>query len=336
MAIPGFLRGTFNARLGSKSISSLATAAYEPEKIRPTNVLPEDFMTFWDQAKEAASKIPMDAQMSSWPEKSTDKVKVFKVSFQNFRAGSRIYGILSMPNREGKFPAVLLVPGAGIRPYTGDQALAERGLITLQIGIHGIPVDLPAELYSNLAAGALSAYNSINLDDRDNYYYKRVYLGCIRANDFLISLPEFDGVNLGVSGGSQGGALAITTAALDPRVKVLRSNYPALSDVTGYLYGRAGGWPHLFFGSNDRLNNKPDRIKVTQYYDVANFARFVKVPGFYSWGFNDLTCPPTSIYAAYNVITAPKELLVVKETGHNTVPAQVKAYTDWLVSKLVK
>ena len=47
-----------------------------------------------------------------------------------------------------------------------------------------------------------------------------------------------------------------------------------------------------------------------------NFARRVTVPGLYSWGFNDETCPPTSMYAAYNVITAPKRLMLAYDTGH--------------------
>ena len=102
------------------------------------------------------------------------------------------------------------------------------------------------EVYGNLASGALRSYYTLNLHDRDKFYYKRVYLATVRSNDFLTSLPQYDGRNLGVIGGSQGGALAIVTAALDPRVKYLAAYYPALSDLTGYLQGRAGGWPHYF------------------------------------------------------------------------------------------
>ena len=70
-------------------------------------------------------------------------------------------------------------------------------------------------------AGPLAGYWNYNLDDKDRYYYKRVYLGCVSANDFITSLPQYDGTNLGVTGGSQGGALSIITAALDTRVKYL-------------------------------------------------------------------------------------------------------------------
>jgi len=159
------------------------------------------------------------------------------------KGASRFYGILAVPKAEGRFPALMNPPGAGARPYRGLVDVAERGYITLQVGIHGIPVDLPAEVYEGLLAGAFGSgrgYTAFNLDDRDRYYYRRVYLGCLRANDFLVSHPKWDGKNLIVTGGSQGGALTIVTAGLDPRVTALASLLPALSDLAGYLKGRAG------------------------------------------------------------------------------------------------
>jgi cephalosporin-C deacetylase-like acetyl esterase len=226
------------------------------------------------------------------------------------------------------------VPGAGIRPYNGDIANAEKGMITLMIGIHGIPVNLDVSIYNNLGAGALNGYQAFNLENKDRFYYKRVYMGCVRANDFLVSLPQFDGVNLGVTGGSQGGALSIVTAPLDARVKYLAAFYPALSDITGYLHGRAGGWPHLFNKDNLAFHNSKEKIETIGYYDVVNFARQLKTPGMYSWGFNDETCPPTSMYASYNVINAPKILFLALETGHWTFPEQNEKMTNWIVDKL--
>jgi cephalosporin-C deacetylase-like acetyl esterase len=174
------------------------------------------------------------------------------------------------------------------------------------------------------------------MDSRDNFYYRRVYLGCIRANDFLTNLPQYDGKNLAVYGGSQGGALSIITASLDKRVKYLASYYPALCDLTGYLKGRAGGWPHYFAENNIASfnNNTKDKINTAGYYDVVNFARNLTIPGIYSWGFNDETCPPTSTFAAYNVIKAPKELFLAEETGHWTFPEQQEKVNSWLLSKL--
>jgi cephalosporin-C deacetylase-like acetyl esterase len=69
---------------------------------------------------------------------------------------------------------------------------------------------------------------------------------------------------------------------------------------------------------------------------VVNFARLVKVPGFYSWGYNDTTCPPTSMFAAYNVIKAPKTLLIAEETGHWKYPEQNEASWIWIMQFLSK
>ncbi|HVG15419.1 MAG TPA: acetylxylan esterase, partial [Chitinophagaceae bacterium] len=243
MQAPGFLRCTVTAILDGKQYTKTATAGFDPLKIVPTVSNPADFTQFWNKAKSELAMVPMDARMTLMPERSTEKVNVYHVNLQNFRVGSRLYGILCVPKKEGKFPALLTVPGAGVRPYNGNIAMAERGLITFEIGIHGVPVNMDASVYNSLGAGALNGYQNFNLDDRDRFYYKRVYLGCIRANDFIFSLPQFDGKNLAVTGGSQGGALSIVAAALDTRIKWLAAYYPALSDVTGYLKGRAGGWP---------------------------------------------------------------------------------------------
>jgi cephalosporin-C deacetylase-like acetyl esterase len=164
-------------------------------------------------------------------------------------------------------------------------------------------------------------------------YYKRVYLGCIRAVDYIFTLDEFDGENIGVTGGSQGGALSIVTASLDDRIKYLTCAFPALCDLTGYLEDRAGGWPHMF---KNEFTNKPDKIETSKYYDVVNFARSINIPGLYTWGFNDNVCPPTSMHAAYNVITASKELYLVQETAHWGYPEQWNKIADWMTEQLKK
>ena len=132
----------------------------------------------------------------------------YHVSFQNQRAGSRIYGMLSVPARPGRYPAMLVVPGAGVRPYFPSIATARRGVIHLAIGIHGIPVDRDSLLYNELRASALQTYWTYGIEDRDRYYYNRVFVGVLRAGDFIYSLPQFDGTNYVVQGGSQGGGLA--------------------------------------------------------------------------------------------------------------------------------
>ncbi|MCU0454684.1 MAG: acetylxylan esterase [Bacteroidales bacterium] len=330
LKVPGFYRLRVWAVVDGRRYEGLATAGFEPEKIKPTVTDPADFDAFWNEAISEARKLSLDPIITLMPERCTSDVNVYHIRFQNNSFGSRIYGILAVPKRPGKYPAILKVPGAGIRPYAGDTRLASMGFITLEIGIHGIPVNLDAQVYANLNAGALAGYNAIRMNDKNSHYYKRVYVGCVRAVDFIFTLPEFDGTNVAVTGGSQGGALTIVTAGLDKRIKYAAAMYPALCDHTGYLNNRAGGWPHYFKNTPP----KPGEVETLQYYDVVNFAKRVKVPGFYTWGFNDLTCPPTSMYSAYNVITAPKELRLFLETGHWTFPEQSEMLNNWLAGKL--
>lgn len=334
MTQPGFLRCIATVEKNGRTYRGLATAAFHPEDIKPTQHEPKDFDEFWAAGKAALAKLPIDAKITPLPEYGNSSVDCSQVNLQNVGNGntpSRFYGILCEPKAPGKYPALLSVPGAGVRPYRGLADVAAKGIITLQVGIHGIPVILDQSVYDSLASGALANYPTFGLDHRDRYYYRRVYLGCVRANDFLVSLPKFDGTNLVVTGGSQGGALSIVTAGLDPRVRGLAAYYPALADVTGYLQNRAGGWPHMFrVVDGPQSQRTPEKIETSRYYDVVNFARRVKVPGLYSWGFNDETCPPTSTFSAYNVIPGRKKLLLALETGHNNIPEQVAEVQAWL------
>ncbi|MDP2982354.1 MAG: acetylxylan esterase [Candidatus Latescibacter sp.] len=330
MSVPGFLQCSASVTVEGREYSGIGAAGFEPLKIRPSSEPPADFADFWEKGKADLARIPMDARVTLLPEKCTSTLNVYHVNLQSWGM-SRLYGILCVPKKAGKYPALLRVPGAGVRPYNGDTAMADKGMITLEIGIHGIPVTMEPGVYADLSKGALGSYWTYNLDNRDTYYFRRVYLGCIRALDFITSLPEYDGERLAVTGSSQGGALTVATSALDPRVKWMGVYCPALCDVTGYLNGRAGGWPHMFATPNSRTR---DRVDSAKYYDVTCFARLLKIPGIYSWGFVDATCPPTSMFAAYNAITAPKELYLVLDSGHWNYPEQSERINNWLTLKM--
>lgn len=328
---PGFLTCEVSLNYDGKEYKDWSSAAFEPEKIKPTTTLPDDFRQFWDSTRLALSKIPIETKMVLVPELCTDKVNVYDVNFRNIKG--RVYGYVCIPSKPGKYPAVLYAPWAGVYAAVPEISAAEKGFITFSFNIHGIPNTLNKQVYVDLGEGALRNYPFINLDNREDYYYNRVYMAGVRSIDFLTSLPEFDGSNLGVIGLSQGGGLSIIIAALDKRVKYLSVTYPALCDLTGYLFNRAGGWPHLF---RTELSDKKDKIETSRYYDVANFARFITVPGIYTWGCNDATCPPTSMFAAYNVVTAPKVLHIYQDRKHESYPEQRDLVNDWLLDKLTK
>jgi cephalosporin-C deacetylase len=338
---PGFLRCIAETEVGGRRYRGLATAAFAPESIEPTQVDPAGFDAFWEKGLKQLAGVPMEPEVTLLPDACTDLLNVYHVSFRTVDSGwagaARIYGILCEPKAPGRYPALLRLPGAGVRPYAGDKSTAARGFITLEIGIHGLPVNLPKEVYDRLHAGALLGYWMFNLDNKDAYYFRRVHLGCVRANDFLASRPGWDGRNLIAAGASQGGQLAIATAALDPRVTGVVAVHPGFCDVTAeHLHRRATGWPRPF-RSDDLAASPhatPAKLETAAHFDTVNFARRLRVPGYYTWGYNDEVCAPTSLYAAYNVITAPKTLDLTLELGHAYTPEQWDAMQAWIARRV--
>lgn len=330
MKTPGFLRCKVKAHVDGRTYEGLATAAYAPEELRPVSQLPDDFLKFWETTLANARQTPLNPTMTLLPERCTETSNVYEVSFQTKAWGGRMFGILSVPKAEGTYPALLRVPGAGVRPYSGDTYLAPGKVIVLEVGIHGIPVTMQQSVYDNLAAGALNGYWNFCRDNRDQNYYNRVIVGALRAVDFICSLPQFNGKALGVTGSSQGGALSVITAALDSRVTFFGAVHPALCDHEAFLKKRAGGWPHYYY----QAAPTDKELKALRYYDTANFARCLKATGWFSWGYNDEVCPPTSMYAAYNAVTAPKELHIYLETGHYWYQEQWEEWQDWLREQL--
>ncbi len=335
MKTPGFYRLKVTAHVGGKDYSAWCTAAYSPEKLNPTTVDPKDFDQFWAKAIEEARWTQLEPTKTLLPDRCTQDVNVYQVSFHNVRWGSRTYGILCEPVKPGKYPALLRVPGAGVRPYQGDVYTASQGFITLEIGIHGIDVTMPQSVYDNLANGALNCYWEFGMDDRDKSYYKRVIVGCVRAIDYIEKYTDWDGKNLGVTGSSQGGFLSLATAGLDKRVSCYGAVHSALCDHTASLQGVACGWPHYFYWmSPEQRKASQDKIETSRYYDGVNFARRITCPGWFSFGYNDDVVPPTTAYATYNVVTAPKKLSVYQQTAHFWYQEQWDEWLQWLMDQL--
>ena len=328
---PGFTSVRVNVALDGHTYSAMTNVAFDPYDIRPTTTMPDDFEQFWHEAVQKAAQLPMLPTLRHNEQESNDRVDVYYLRFQSYKRDNYVYGVLTVPKTTGRKPAIVRLPGAAVRPFKGPNELAYEGFVVLEVGVHGIPVDQDPEIYRQLENGALAGYTTIGIDNRDTYYYKRSILGCVRAVDYLCTRDDVDTSRIATYGGSQGGMLAIMTAALSPRVSALFAYFPAFCELTGYYHGRGGGWPHLF--RNPDEPNLQARIKVSQYYDTVNFARLLRVPGFYAWGFNDPACCPTSTFSAYNVITAPKQLQVGRDTGHWLYNWQVDNAIQWLKSQ---
>ena len=333
MTTPGFYRITATAHVGGKDYRGLCTAAFSPEKLRPYCKEPKDFDEFWSKALSEARKNDLNPTRRLLPERCTKDENVYEVSYVNDNANSRMYGILSVPVKPGKYPALLRVPGAGVRPYSGDTYTAPGKCIVLEIGIHGIPVTMQQSIYDDLRNAALNNYWEVNLAEPNKNYYKRVVTGAVRGVDFIASLPEWDGKAIGVTGSSQGGFLSLATAALDKRITFLGVVHDAMCDFEAEMHDVGGGWPHYFYwdvknGTNKELLSM--KVEGARYYDGVNFARRVTQPGWYSFGYNDEVVPPTSSYSTYNIIKAPKTLSVYQMTGHYWYQEQWDEWQDFI------
>ena len=309
MTTPGFRYCTLHFSVKGERYTETVKVGFSAKEIEPAIVNPLDFDLFWFQTLKKAEKLPLVSEVVEIPEFTTEEIRTLMVRIPCDEQGGSIYGYVSIPNDGEKHPVLLVPPGAGTKRINPSTIYAKAGFITFTMEVHGMPMNASDEFIAS-EKERLGDYWFTGIEDRDTYYYKRIYTGCVRAIDYLMTLSEWDGENVGVTGGSQGGALSIVTAALHPDVDFVASFYPALSDVSGYQVGRAGGWPRMFVNANDRpeINHKK-ALRVMGYYDVVNFARRVKCPGFYNYGFNDNTCPPTSVRAALNVIKAPKVII---------------------------
>ena len=333
MAKPGFYRVTATAHVGGKDYKGLCTAGFSPEKLRPYCQEPKDFDAFWKKALDAARNNDLNPTKRLLPERCTKDMNVYEVSYVNNNWNSRMFGILSVPVKPGKYPALLRVPGAGVRSYSGDTYTAPGKCIVLEIGVHGIPVTMEQNVYDDLHNGALDGYWNFNVAEPDKNYYKRVVTGAVRGVDFIASLPEWDGKTIGVTGASQGGFLSLAVAALDKRITFLGVVHDAMCDYEAELHNVGGGWPHtIYWDMKSGLDKNLINLKVNggRYYDGVNFARRVTQPGWYSFGYNDEVVPPTSSYSTYNIVTAPKTLSVYQMTGHYWYQEQWDEWQDFL------
>ena len=335
MTRPGFLDLRLTAKIGSKSYPHHVKVGFSPELLNPYTQDPLDFDEFWKETLENARKTKLTYNIEKVDKYTTDEFDTFLLKLRTDNK-HYIYGYLTKPkdaSSEKKYPVVLCPPGAGIKTIKEPMRntyYAKNGFIRLEMEIHGLHPEITADQFSEISS-AFGDYIQNGLDDKENAYLRHVYVACVRAMDYLTSLPEWDGKNAFVQGGSQGGALSIITAGLDKRITACVVNHPALSDMAGYLDGRAGGYPH-FNKMNKMLT--PQKVEAMAYYDVVNFAMRVECPVYMTWGYNDNTCPPTTSYIVWNLITSPKKSLITPINEHWTTEEINYGQMEWLKTQI--
>lgn len=340
---PGFRDMKLSVSLDGKTYEHHIKVGFSVDKIKPYTQEPQDFRSFWQKNVEELKQVPMSYTKELYKDYCTDKIDCYLVKLQIDKMGHSMYGFLFYPKnaQPGKHPVVLCPPGAGIKTIKDpmrNKYYAENGFVRFEVEIHGLDPRISSETFGEISRAfndRNGGYLANGLENKDIYYMKHVYVGLVRCIDFLTSLPEWDGKNVAVQGGSQGGALAIIAAGLDSRVTQCVANHPALSDMAGYAAkGGTGGYPH--FSRQPQILSNKDCLNTLAYFDVVNFARYVKAPTYLTWGYNDVTCPPTTSYAVWNTLKCTKESLLTPINEHWTTTETNRGQMEWIKAHLLK
>ncbi len=141
-----------------------------------------------------------------------------------------------------------------------------------------------------------------------------------------MSFEEVDSSRVATFGGSQGGALSLVCAALEPRIKKCVSVFPFLSDYRRIwemdLYKDAYAELRTFFRHFDPLHQREDEIfNKLGYIDIKNLTPRIKAEVLMAITLMDTICPPSTQFAAFNNISAKKESVIYPDYGHEGLPA---------------
>ncbi len=279
---------------------------------RSTVHKPQDFDAFWDDVRGQAEAIPLAPEIIPEPLRSSDDIEVSQVFYHSLDQ-VRIAAWYCRPTpRAEKMPAILFLPGYQMDPPIPKE-WARRGYIALSVAPRG---KLRSLSQFNPGYPNLLTYNLV---DRHTYAYRGFYVDAWRGIDFLLSRPEVDSSRIGVTGSSQGGGLAITTAAMRSEVKAAAAGAPYLCGIMDAI-DLTHTYPYEEI--NDYLRQYPDcRPAVEEtlgYFDGINFADTITCPIIVNIGLQDNVCPPETGYALFNRIRArDKQLYPYDGHGHD-------------------
>ena len=307
---PGFYKGSLFCSWDNHKISKTLQVGYAPEKIVPPLTRESDFEEFWRTSLRSLRKIPPEYRVIHQPELSTGELDVYEVRMRSY-GNTRVKGWYEVPKTPGPHPVLLRVPGYGsnMRPISrfGDMIVLSfnpRGHGNSQDDVKGQPRNFWVR----------------GLDNKEGYFYQGAYLDCVRAVDFLCSRKEVDLSRIAVKGGSQGGGLSFSTAALDQRVSLCVPHIPFLACWPHYF--KTSQWPEMDeWIANGKSRSWEKTLKTMSYFDTMNMADRVKCPVFMGVGLQDAICPPATNFSVYNWLAGPKEVRVYPLHSHS-VPSE--------------
>ncbi|MFC4809131.1 acetylxylan esterase [Paenibacillus sp. GCM10023250] len=289
------------------------------------NPKPADFDDYWERA--LAEMRAVDAAVELVPsEFQTPAAECFDLYFTGVR-GARIHAKYARP-RQAERPHPAVIQFHGYSGSAGDWT-DKLGIVSLGFSIFALDVRGQGG-YSQDSGGVtgttLNGHIIRGLDDHpDELLFRHVFLDCAQLAGIAIDSPEVDPERVYAMGGSQGGALTIACAALEPRVKKLAPVFPFLSDYRRVwqmdLAKDAYAELRTYFRHFDPQHKREDEIFTKLgYIDIQHLASRVRGEVMMGVGLMDTICPPSSQFAAYNKITAPKRLEIYPDFGHEGLP----------------
>jgi cephalosporin-C deacetylase len=282
---------------------------------KPTLYREENFQAFWEQTTAEAIKQPLNAELIPYPF-PVRGIECFAVRFDGYQGG-RLAGWYVRPEGRGPFPGICLYHGYSVRAPRPLELIpfASMGICALSMdcrGQNGQSQD--AMVYPQ---GHFTGWMTTGIRDPRTYYYRYVYADVVRAVELLANREEVDATRLAVGGASQGGGLTIAAAALSRRVVLALPDIPFLCDFRRAVQiAPTGPYPEIANFLRAFPEYYEQATRTLSYFDCLNLAPWITCRIVISNGLCDDTCPPSTIFAVYNHITAPKQIEVYPFQKH--------------------
>ena len=297
----------------------------ELKKYMGSSPKPNDFDSFWDKELEKLNDLNLNVQIEE-ADMKVPFATCYHLTYTGTK-GARIYAKLVKPkNMDKKAPAVLRFHG-----YTGDSGdwsgllhYAASGMIVAAMDCRG--QGGRSEDVGGVKGGTLYGFVVTGVDSgKDELYFKHVFLDTALLAKIIFDMEEVDSSKVYACGGSQGGALTLACAALEPRISKLAPVYPFLSDYRRVwdmdLDQKAYEGLREYFRHFDPTHERVDSFFDTlSYIDIQNLASRIKGDVLFFTGLMDDICPPSTQFAVYNKIKAKKEMIIYPDFSHERLP----------------
>ena len=301
----------------------------ELKAYKGTNPLPGDFEVYWDRALTEMRSVDPEVELVDTDFKAPG-VDCFDYFFTGV-GKARIHAKYLRPKKTDAPAPVLIV----FHGYTVDSGSWLNHLAWAASGYHVWAMDCrgqgglsedPGGVKGNTQMGHIIRGLS---DSPDKLYYRQVFLDAAQLAGLAIGAEGVDPVRVGARGVSQGGGLTLACAALEPRIACLTPVFPFLCDYKRVwdidLAKRAYEELVYWFKRFDPMHERENEVFTTLgYIDVQHLAERIRGRVLMATGLSDDICPPSSQFAAFNKIKAPKSLRVFPDFGHE----ELKGFDD--------